>query len=226
MTREATTPPACPRERTRPQRIGLRSTGTLMTPEQYDALPTDRRVEGYRYELINGVLVVSPVPRATERSLGDHLGYLLRSHGETHPEGASLDATLPGQIVHGTTQRRYCDRAIWTGLGRMPDVEVDVSTIAVEFVSRAKRDRVRDYEVKRDEYQTAGVREYWIIDYYHRSMTVHRFEADKTSTFQIDEAGTYQTDLLPGFQLPLASLLRVTDAWKRPPRRHRPNRGG
>ena len=56
--------------------------GTLMTPEEFDA--AEECEEGYNYELINGVLVVSPPPLEGERGPNDYLGYLLRSYQEHH----------------------------------------------------------------------------------------------------------------------------------------------
>ena len=42
-------------------RLGPRSAGLLLTPKEFDRA---RFEEGWRYELINGVLVVSPTPPA------------------------------------------------------------------------------------------------------------------------------------------------------------------
>ena len=44
---------------TRPK-YGPRLAGSLMTAEEFDALPPSGCVKGYRYEVINGVLVVTP----------------------------------------------------------------------------------------------------------------------------------------------------------------------
>ncbi len=112
-----------------------------------------------------------------------------------------------------THNRRRADRVIWAGLGRRPDPKVDVPTIAVEFVSAGKRDRHRDYVEKRAEYLAAGVAEYWVIDRFRRIMTVYRRPPAEPSEVVVPEAGTYRTDLLPGFELPLARLLSVADRW-------------
>jgi hypothetical protein len=45
--------------KTRRLRLGPRSAGVLLTTEEFDRA---RFVEGWRYELINEVLVVSPIP--------------------------------------------------------------------------------------------------------------------------------------------------------------------
>ena len=61
---------------------------------------------------------------------------------------------------------------IWAGLARVPNVRRDTPTITIEFVSSQRRDRVRDYEVKRQEYGDIGVAEYWIIDPEARTVEV------------------------------------------------------
>jgi Uma2 family endonuclease len=184
--------------------------GSAMTPEEFDAI--DDGEEGYRYELINGVLVVSPYPLEAERDPNEELGRWLRNYKEFHPNGTSLDKTLNEQTIR-TRNRRRADRVIWAGLGRIPDPAKDVPTIGVEFVSAGKRNRRRDYFTKRDEYMEAGVSEYWIIDRFRRIMTVYHNEKGKIRDQIVQENEVYQTPLLPGFELPLAQLLALADSW-------------
>jgi Uma2 family endonuclease len=208
-------------------RIGPRSAGRLMTPEEFDARPESDWDDRYRYELIHGVLVVTPPVSEAEADPNDELGHLLRSYKETHPAGSVLDATMPERTVPTTKQRRRCDRALWIGLGRLPDLEKDIPAIVVEFVSAAKLDASRDYEQKRDEYLVAGVREYWIIDRFRRIMTVYRKGPFGPVQQVVADAQNYETDLLPGFTLPLARLLSRADQWKRtrPKRSRKPPAG-
>jgi Uma2 family endonuclease len=193
------------------RRIGPSCAGLRMSPQEFDAhVNYDDR---YRYELVKGVLVVSPPAAAGERGPNDYLGYLLLNYKEGHPRGSSLDATLPENEIRQGDDRRRADRAIWAGLGRTPDPEGDVPTIAVEFVSRGKRDWLRDYEEKRREYLALGVIEYWVIDRFRRTMTVYRNPPRAPAEQVIAEDEVYRTDLLPGFELPLARLLAVADRY-------------
>lgn len=205
-----------------PRRLGPGSAGIRLTPEEFDAYDFEDVLEGYRYELIGGILVVTPPPGAGERSPNDELGYLLRSYWDTRPEGPVLDATLPEQMIATATNRRRADRAIWVGLGRMPDEEKDVPAIVVEFVSGRRRDAVRDYQEKRDEYLAAGAREYWVIDRFRRIMTAFRPGALGPTQTIVTAEQTYETPLLPGFTLPLARLLACSDAWTQRSRSRRP----
>jgi Uma2 family endonuclease len=190
-----------------------------MTPEEFDSI-TDYD-DRYRYELVHGVLVVTPPPAVTERDPNDELGYLLRFYKEHHPQGSHLDETLPELEIRPGDDRRRADRVIWAGLGRLPDPEEDVPTIAIEFVSRGKRDWLRDYEEKRREYLALGVAEYWVIDRFRRTMTVYRNPPRAPAEQVVAENEVYRTDLLPGFELPLARLFAVADKWPGKKRRRK-----
>jgi len=194
-----------------PPVLGPESAGMLLTPEEFDEVAEyDDR---FRYELIRGVLVVSPIPAESKAAPNDELGAMLRQYQHEHPQGRVLDETLPERYVRTSSGRRRADRVIWTGLGRRPDPAVDVPAIAVEFVSASRRDRWRDYVEKRREYQEAGVVEHWIFDRFLRNMTIHRNSPEGTTEVVVTEQETYQTPMLPGFELPLSRLLAAADRW-------------
>jgi len=197
-------------------RLGRLSNGMLMTPEEFDAA-TDFD-ELYCYELIHGVLIVSPPPGESERDPNGELEYLLRAYQSGHEAGSAVDKTLSEQYVHLSDSRRRADRVIWAGLGRIPDPKTDVPAIVVEFVSNRQRDRVRDYEEKRRQYLAVGVQEYWIIDRFRRIMTVFRGRPGEPAEQIIKENEVYRTTLLTGFEHPLARLLKLADDWAGPVR--------
>jgi Uma2 family endonuclease len=177
-----------------------------LTPEEFDAVQDWD--EDYRYELVRGVLIVTPRAGIGERKPNDELGYMLYVFRDSHSRGSALDDTTFEHTVHTTTGRRIADRVIWAGLGRQPNYTEDVPTIAIEFVSKRRRDWKRDHLEKRDEYAEAGVREYWVIDRFRRRMTVYRGARDEVV---IVEGDVYRTDLPPGFELPLARILAIAD---------------
>src|SRR5436305_96020 len=111
-----------------PIAVGLESNGMLMTPGEFDNADFE---EGWRYELINGVLVVTSTPSPAERDPNQHLGRWLLNYQEDHPQGSCLDATLHEHMVQIGRNRRRADRCLWIGLGRLPKPN-ERPTIAVE----------------------------------------------------------------------------------------------
>lgn len=192
--------------------IGPDSAGLRMTPEEFDAIGEGEYERGWRYELVDGVFVVNPIPGAWQTDPVDLLGWFLKTYQRTHENGHLIDVTMPEQYVYVENGRRLADRAVWVGLGRQPDLALDPPTIAVEFVSEGRRNRERDYVTKRHEYEAAGVTEYWIIDRFDRVMTVYRF-GEKPDSIVVAEKDAYTTPLLPGFELPLAEVLAEADKW-------------
>jgi Uma2 family endonuclease len=187
-----------------------------MTLDEFDEADFEL---GYRYELIHGVLVVTPPPLEEERDANEELGRWLRNYKESHAQGKSLDLTLPEQNVRTIGQNRRCDRVIWAGLGRRPRsrgpfARRDTPTIVVEFTASRPADQRRDYEEKKLEYRDIGVREYWIIDRFRRTLTVYGWRGSRWVKRVIGQADTYSTPLLPGFELSLARLLAISDEYK------------
>lgn len=190
--------------------LGPQSNGVQLAPWEFDAATFE---PGWRYELINGVLIVSPPPSRQERDPNEELGRLLRNYQEQHPRGTSLDCTVSEETVHIGPHRRRVDRAIWAGLGRLPRT-TETPTITVEFVSRGKLSIERDYQIKRDEYHAAGVEEYWIFDRFQETVTVHRFSVGKVNTKIYSRRQTLRTPLLPGFALSLPKLFEYANRWE------------
>jgi Uma2 family endonuclease len=198
-------------------RLDADSAGILMTPDEFDAV-TDYD-ECFNYELINGVLVVTPMASRSERSPNDLLGYWLQTYRYQHPAGSCLVETVFEEYLSTRDNRRRADRVIWIARpGMQVDPQVDIPTIVIEFVSAGKAAWRRDYVEKREEYLAAGVIEYWVIDRFRRSLTVYSRESGRPEETIVPESGVYTTAVLPGFELPLGELLAAADKWAAPER--------
>lgn len=196
--------------------LGPRDAGVPMSLDEFEAADYE---PGYRYELIHGVLVVSPAPLEEERDANEELGRWLRNYQESHPQGKALDLTLPEHNLRTIAQNRRCDRAVWTGLGRPPRTRGpaarrDTPSIVVEFPSSRPADQRRDYDEKRVEYRDIGVKEYWIVDRFRRAMTVYSWRGEKWVKRVVTEKDAHRTPLLPGFELSLRRLLAVADKYR------------
>ena len=74
----------------RPELAGVR-----MSPDEFDAV--EDCDELYRYELINGVVIVTPPAAEGERGPNDFLGHWLRCYQENHPQGAASMIRCPSK---------------------------------------------------------------------------------------------------------------------------------
>jgi len=191
------------------QQLGPSSAGLRMSFEEFES--HDDFEEGYRFELIHGVLIVTPPPANSEVSSNQTLGYLLQRYRDDNPLGKCIDDTLPEQEIKTKVCLRRADRAIWIGLGRDPIPKQDIPAIVIEFVSPGKAAFYRDYEHKRDEYLEVGCQEYWVIDRFDRTMTI--FRDRKVAPEVVTEQQTFKTSLLPGFELPLKGILAAGDRY-------------
>ncbi|HLJ95624.1 MAG TPA: hypothetical protein VKU02_20780 [Gemmataceae bacterium] len=125
----------------------------------------------------SGPRVVNPIPLESEVGPNEYLGPLLLSYWERDVQDSALNATLPERHIRTKNSRWRADRLIRAGLSRVPDWKKDLPSIAVEFLSQARRERLREYEVKQREYMELGIRKYRIIDRCRRIMTIHRNQA-------------------------------------------------
>lgn len=177
-----------------------------MTIAELDRLPTD----GNRYELIDGELFVSPSPFEPHQRAQMRLSRKLDQFAEDHDLGRVYTApfdvylSLPG----ATGDTRVEPDVLFVSKARLhiiqdwvrgaPDL---VAEILSESTARA------DHYEKRDAYRAAGVREYWVVDPPHQTVTVHRFDAGEAPQV-LSREQTLTTPLLPGFELPVAYLFR------------------
>ena len=144
------------------------------TIEEYYALPEDQRVE-----LIDGVFYDMGAPSMIhQRILGD-LYILLRECADRHG--------MPCEVYLSPCDVRL-DRDDYTMV--QPDLlvfchEYDPNAIryegapdlVIEILSPSTR--MKDMILKLHKYQNAGVKEYWIVDPKHQTVTVHYFDTEE-----------------------------------------------
>jgi len=136
--------------------------------------------EGYRYEIFDGSLLVSPPPQLPHVRATTYLDRLLDRQAPAH-----LCATTagPGVSIRGgasylipdvvVIRRSALDRPRGTLLP--PDV-----LLAVEVLSPTNPGN--DLVLKRHEYAVAGIPLYWIVDQQARTLTVLRLD-DKSKQY-------------------------------------------
>jgi Uma2 family endonuclease len=130
----------------------------LIRPPLTKADLADRPDDGHRYELLDGVLIVTPAPSPRHQDAAFALGRLLHSH--CPPELKVLMAPLDVDLAEDTLLQ--------------PDVVVfrreqadsrevhGAPLLAVEVLSPSTRRF--DLHLKRSRYEAAGARSYWVVD--------------------------------------------------------------
>jgi len=135
------------------------------TVDDLERFPDD----GNRYELLDGMLIVTPAPRRAHQLVGSRLlqriGVALRGIADVvgpgavvRPPGTQLE---PDVLVQPA---RFGSTLSW--------VDVTEHWLAVEVLSRSSR--IYDREFKRETYFQLGVQQVWLVDLEDRSVDVWR----------------------------------------------------
>jgi Uma2 family endonuclease len=136
------------------------------TVDDLDRFPPD----GNTYELLDGVLFVTPAPMPVHEEVVSRLLRILSRHLEPWPEvriAARSEVVLrPDHKLEPDLQVYRADHIprSWSA--------VEDRWLAVEVASRSTRIYAREYKL--DAYLTLGVREVWLIDPKDRSATIGR----------------------------------------------------
>ncbi len=137
--------------------------GRPLTRADLEVLPDD---DGHRYELIDGVLLVSPAPRHGHQTAVGNLHLLLR---QSCPAG--LQVILAPFAVALADDTEVQPDLLVAPRAQFTDRELPgAPMLAIEVLSPSTR-RV-DLLLKRDRFQAAGLPAYWLVDPDEPSVTV------------------------------------------------------
>src|SRR5215467_3555756 len=169
----------------------------LLTIADLDAMPED----GQRYEIIEGELFVSCAPGLTHQNVSVNLVIDLGNFLSENPIGkiwttpsvifSELSGVIPDIVF--ISKDRLAEIASGEKITGSPD-------LVIEIVSPGAGNERRDRVAKRQLYGKHGVREYWIVDPYLRSVEVYLLKGRTlrhAKTFREDDE--LASSVLPGF---------------------------
>ena len=179
----------------------------LLTAEEFMHLPDSP--DGSRYELVRGVVVVTPPTQYPHGKYCFRIALLVGSHvvanglGEMTCNDSGVVTETDPDSVRGPDVAYFSkERMPEPPKSGYPDVLPD---LVAEVLS--PNDRPGKVQEKVDEYLAAGVRIVWVVDPIDLSVTVHRPAEEK----KVLQLGTMITgeDVLPGFSIPVAELFDI-----------------
>lgn len=132
----------------------------LYTVDDLELFPDD----GNRYELLDGMLLVTPAPAAIHQLIASRVHVALASQlqvsGHAHVVG-------PGAVVRKPKTQLQPDILVYPARfsPRTDWPKITEHWLAVEILSRSSR--IYDREFKRDAYFALGVRQVWLVDWWN-----------------------------------------------------------
>ena len=183
------------------QPIGSEPADCPLTHRDLDDLPDD----GNRYEVIDGVLYVTPFPSFPHQRAATQittiLSYHVRARGLGEVFAAGLKVVLDEPTGVGPD-------VVFVSRAKMPQMQEDgfhgAPDLLVEVVStKPALDRV----VKLHRYARAGVPHYWIVDPSRRSLRAYRLEAGRYRiAAEVTDDAHFEPELFPGLSIDLGDL--------------------
>jgi Uma2 family endonuclease len=193
----------------------------LFTVEDLATFPEN----GDRYEIIDGELYVSHAPHAEHQGVVDEASYALQAWRKAD----GLGWVVSGAGVVFSRHDGVIPDLMWFSDERLQQAMINPATgewdghfyaapdLAIEVLSPGAANESRDREVKLTLYSRRGVREYWIVDRFTRTVAVYRrtTEAALDLAATLTDQDTLASPLLPGFALPVAQLFQLPEALRR-----------
>lgn len=173
----------------------------IKTIADIEALP-----EGTRAELIDGELFFATAPTIAHQNIVSFLhgtiwSYIKSKSGKCRVFPSPFDVQLNADDVYNLVQPDIaivCDRDKLSGGKRC----IGAPDWVIEVVSPSTK--AQDYIVKLNKYQTAGVREYWIIDPEKKRIMVYKFETQDYDMYSFND--TIRVGIYPDLEINFSEM--------------------
>jgi Uma2 family endonuclease len=182
---------------------------TLLTRFTSADLPSLPDLPGVRYEIIDGELWVSKQPTLGHQYASTALSSALFEWSSRTGTGVTLFE--PGLVF--AEDNDVIPDVIWISRERLThgqDTKGHLTVapeLVVEVLSPGRANEVRDRGAKLELYGRRGVEEYWIVDWQHRAVSVHRRAGVELTEIAVLRDGELLTSpLLPEFACPISNL--------------------
>ena len=178
--------------------------GLRMTADEYLALGETAE----RYELIDGVVIMSPSPTPRHQ----RVAFLIAHHFQSIADQIGGVQVVPEVDIRLSNNRVYRPDFVVYGHDRMP-VLPERFTVPPDLVVEALSpgSEPMDYITKRDDYDRFGVGEYWVVEPRDVSVRVWRRSGMKMLEAGV-ESGVVECASVPGLRVDLAAVRKALGA--------------
>lgn len=171
------------------------------TYEDYRKLP-----EGAPYQLIGGMLIMTPAPSTYHQIISMKLEVKLASFVMERDLGLVLDAPLD---VYFEESETYQPDLVFIARERLSIIKPDKINGAPDMVVEILSPATAYYDLRRKFkiYEKHGVREYWVIDPEEQSVEIFALQDGRFTLEQkAEKQGTVSSTVVEGFTLPVESI--------------------
>jgi Uma2 family endonuclease len=188
-------------------KLGPADHGRRMTLEEFE---TGDYEEGFKYELIDGRLYVSPLPNPDENVLERWLDWELSTYSREHRDVINFVSSKTRVFVPGlrlTTcpepdLAAYNDFPLGLPFGKLHWRDLSPLLVVEVMTGDNYKDMVRNTQLY---LQVPTVREYWVLDAgddpERPTLIQHRRHGRRWVVHEFPFGSTFKTRLLPGFSL-------------------------
>jgi Uma2 family endonuclease len=172
--------------------------------------------EGTLAQLIDGEIIMSPAPSVLHQHIVSTLGRLLGNFAVEHGLGAVF--VSPIDVVLAGGSQSFQPDVVFVAYERRGIIGVQEIEGAPDLVVEVLSPSTGYYDLtqKRDAYEHAGVREYWIVDPERRTVEVLTLEDGAYRTAATAERkGRVASVLLDGFEVEAEALYEVGGQYRR-----------
>lgn len=177
------------------------TTEKIYTYEDYRKLP-----EGAPYQLIGGMLIITPSPSTYHQIISMKLGFLLVSFVQEKNLGLTLFAPIDVYLNETNT---YQPDILFIAKDRQAIIEPDKINGAPDLVIEILSPSTAYYDLRKKfkVYEKSGVKEYWIIDPEEQSVEVFTLQEGKFMIGQkAEKQGHIQSAIVEGFNVPIETI--------------------
>jgi len=163
------------------------------------------------YELINGEIVKKQSPSLRHQRISANIHFALRIYANQTNSGEALYAPLDvvlddGNAYHPDVFFVKKERAFI--LDNPDEIVMGAPDLVVEILSKSTA--LYDKGIKKDIYETYGVREYWLVDPRTNTLELYTYTEQRYKLVELFEAtDVLKSIALEGFELDLEDVFKA-----------------